>query len=293
MNIIKKSCISCIAMLCMSVSIHVSAYNLDVLVVFDSKTTHFSGSQMDKTAKDLLKKLNASMANSNLGSALNFNYRGRLERDVMQGKNFKELQSFYDSTVRTSFSRNAVLPIHKLQKQYRADVVIVVTNPKRSWFETPLCGWASGVPTQSNRDPGMSSSTLLTVGHYSPVFITATSKCLEDKIVVAHEVGHTFGLSHGFETAQHTGDSSHYSSDLIKSYAGGYGDFRTSNAQYYTVMAGASTDWVGKYDNVFSDKQRYTCGPTSQSVCGSDTANARSYLLRYAKKFSQRSEWYE
>jgi len=261
---------------------------LRVLFLFDTTYAKYGYNDRRDISKNLTKQLNRSFKESGLSGRISFTKVGAVSANVsISGSlnNSGSLINLYQkaNTIKT---RKATLPLHKLQKAYKADLVVTITKI------TNTCGVTTYLP---NKGTFRSRKRSFEFADGGQIFINNTSNCFNKKTLLAHEVGHTFGLWHGKAVKNKTGQSGHYEPrKAFRSYANGFGD-TDYLMNYGTIMAGSYLAGPGKgRDNKFSNPNSYSCGYYSDDeVCGDSTANAVKFIKINARYYNMRGDWYK
>ena len=239
---------------------------LRVLYVFDTKTTNYSQYSMLKKAKSLNKQLNKSFSNSELSDYISFTRVGTIKLDISNGGSLYKTSERYRKYKKPS-------SLGSVQKQFKADIVVTIMDTGRY----DLCGQAIDIPWSylDFQDPDNAF-----------VFLNSNSKkrCFTEPYLLAHEVGHIFGLHHGKYTADYYNDSSHFYS---AGYNNGYGVKYKYGVDYGTLMSRGVTRRI----NRFSDPSINDCGSywyDSSNTCGNSNANAVKFIKKWAKYYNKR-----
>ncbi len=269
---------------------------LRVAVVFDTFSTNYTAIERTNITNNIINNLNASFNGSGLGSYINFTLAINTTDSIsVAGDTLDYLKFKYSVNPSLAGGIKAVrLTLHKIQKNYTADVVIGIVKPS-NWLTTSICGTSVNIPNTSqitNTFPTVAS--LLKKGDDGILFLNARDTCLSRVYLTAHEVGHTFGLHHGVSVAIYNNDWSHYpTSILIGTGAGGYGKAGTSSYDYGTIMTAFNLGLSeAKKDNRFSDKTAYKCGTFDNQICGDTSSDAVSIIKANAQYYNQRGAWY-
>ena len=154
-------------------------------------------------------------------------------------------------------------------------------NPSAS----SLCGISMPIPETINN---------VKYGDNGFVFISNKKGCMDSATLIAHEVGHTFGLHHGKAIADEKGVAGHYKSNSI---ANGYGVVVDYGFDYGTIMARDLAFNRGQ-NNTFSNPHNYKCGSerytnNHNEVCGNSTANATKFISNNSRFYNMRGDWYK
>jgi hypothetical protein len=266
---------------------------LKVLFVFDRYTTNYKYEEKKEISSDLLDKLNKSFKNSYLNYSIYFIKAGIANIDVTRKgvySSFDSLVNYY-AYVSTGLDRKPKKLLHYYQKYYKADLVITIFKP-RDAGET--CGITTVLPDKRLLSKLGTKSNVFAYADGGQVFLSNSSRCLNEKSIIAHEVGHTFGLRHGKAVSEKRGISGDYDTkNAFAKYAHGYG--RNSwYRPYGTVMSGIYlTTNERRKDNRFSEKDEYDCGHNDDEKCGDSTANAVRFIIENAKYYNMRGDWYK
>jgi len=254
---------------------------LSVAFVFDRNTINLNSSQRNSLADDYMDKLNYTFKNSGLSSYIAFKKVAVAYRPISKsGDNLKKLHNrYYDYNTDAKIPKPR-LTLHYYQRYYHADVVIGIVD-----FNENVSGISAFIPKKSFGTPKKANTPLLAFGDFGICFVNYRFR--NQKEQPAHEVGHSFGFRHG-KAAEGFIDS-----NLVEKYANGYGV--TKGLNYGTVMAGRYlTSSERGIENRFSNPYSYKCGYWSDTnKCGDSTANAVTFILKYAKYFNKRGDWYE
>ena len=237
---------------------------LRVLYVFDAKTTNYSQYIMLKKADNLNIQLNRSFSNSKLSGYISFTRVGTIKLDISNGGSLYKTSERYRKYKKPS-------SLGSVQKQFKADIVVTIMDTGRY----DLCGQAIDIPWSylDFQDPDNAF-----------VFLNSNSRrnCFDSSTLLAHEVGHIFGLHHGQYNANSYNDSSHFYS---AGYNNGFGVDVNWGIDYGTIMV---RDAVR--NNTFSNPNRYDCGTilNSSNTCGNSNANAVKFIKKWAKYYNKR-----
>ncbi len=239
--------------------------NLRVLYVFDTNSKNYTYSERKNISKRLNNQLNASFSNSGLSSTISFS-KVKFEKAAV----IPSYKSLYFAKRTYQIDTNKNLVLRKLQKKHKADVVVaVMEKPNDS-----DCGQSVNIPWNyiGFADPNNSF-----------VFINSASKC-NYSYLLAHEVGHTFGLHHGKYTANYYNDNSHF---YKNGYNNGFGVKYRYGVDYGTLMARG----VVRRFNRFSNPKVKKCGSNyyfNWNACGDSNANAVKFIKKWAKYYNRR-----
>ena len=261
---------------------------LRVLFLFDSTYAKYGYYDRRDISKNLTKQLNRSFKESGLSGYISFTKVGAIPANVsISGylNNSDKLTRFYKNA-NSIKTRKATLPLHKFQKSYKADLVVSITKM------TDTCGVGTYLPNKGTFSSRKKSFEFADGGQ---VFINNASNCFNKKTLLAHEVGHTFGLWHGKAVKNKTGESGHYEpKKAFTGYANGFGD-TDYWMNYGTIMAGSYLAGPGKgRDNKFSNPNVNTCGYyKDDEKCGDSTANAVRFIKENARYYNMRGDWYK
>jgi hypothetical protein len=253
---------------------------LKVVFVFDKTTTNYSSNQRNSISEDLLLRLNESFINSGLSSKISFQRVAYLPRYVSNnGESLENIADRYDNT-RSGSSKTTRLKLHELQKYYEADIVVTIMEPG----STSLCGIAIDIPETIND---------LKYGDNGFIFLSNEDSCLDSQSLIAHEVGHTFGLHHGKAVADDRGVPENYK---VNSISNGYGVLVDYGMNYSTIMSKDIVFSEKGIGNFFSDPNKYECGfwdSDRTNVCGNSTANATKFISDNVRFYNMRGDWYK
>ena len=246
--------------------------NLRVLYVYDTITTNYSQSYIDEKSKTLNKQLNDTFKNSELSSYIYFNKLTAVNVAVSIGN-----EKLGDIVRRYNRNKSSYMVLRQLQRSFHADVVVTVMDSGKYDSE---CGMAINIPWSylDFQDP-----------EYSYVFLNSNKKknCLGNSTLIAHEVGHIFGLHHGEYVAKDTGESKNF---FKNGYNNGFGVDVNWGIDYGTVM---TKGWLA-INNRFSDPTKNECGTrfNSGKVCGDSHANSVKFIKKWAKYYNRRGGWF-
>lgn len=280
----KYLCKLAVSVVLISFSLYASAVEtLRVAVVFDTGTTSISSSERFKIAKKQVEFLNQTMEKSDLNNDIQFQlvtYKALAFSSTFE--DYDDIQNKYLNVVNDNFETGQPsLPLNFVSRDYNADIVIAVFDP---WGDNGISGRALMVPNESM---GESAANLLSFADSGIVFIHENH--VSDYTIAPHEVGHTFGLYHGYGVSQYTGDSGHYDPlNAFDTKANGYG--KSSGSRYGTIMTGYYLN-IGKPTNSFSNPNKYDCG-SSSNVCGDSFSDATSVIKRFKTYYNNRGNFY-
>ena len=259
------------------------------MFLFDTHYANYGYSDRKRISDKLFNQLIVSFSKSQLLGYISFRKVGAVPANIsMSGvlKDSGSLRNLYlkANTIKT---RKPTLPLHKFQKAYKADLVISITKINNT------CGTGTFLP---NKDTFSSRSKSFEFADGGQVFINNSKYCFDKKSLIAHEVGHTFGLWHGKAVKDKTHNSGDYNPlKAFASYANGFG-----NTDYYrnygTIMAASYlTNKQQGRNNRFSNPYSYTCGYyyNHDEKCGDSTANAVKFLKANAYYYNKRGDWYK
>jgi hypothetical protein len=252
---------------------------LNIVFVFDTTTTHYSSDNRNNESQKLIDKLNLSFFKSGLSSKIYFQRVAYIPRPVSKkGETLQNIQTRYNSN-RSGLNKRAKLSLHYVQKAYKADIVVTIMNPKKS----SLCGISMPIPETING---------LKYGDNGFVFISNQKGCMDSPTLIAHEVGHTFGLHHGKAVADDRSDSRNYKPNSLSN---GYGVLVDYGMNYSTIMSRDIVFSEKGIRNSFSNPNKYKCGfwdSDKNHVCGNSTANATKFISNNVRFYNMRGDWY-
>lgn len=286
MKYLNKSVFIVIAILIASTSAF-AVERMRVGIIFDERSFYaekpnFSKKDKQKLAKKIIRNINKVYKNSRLSSSYKFELAKVRDWNFSGGRTFHSLTKLYKKN--KASNRKAKLDLHILQQYYKLDLVIAVIGKDST---SKFAGSANGVPTYH----GYARSA-----DFGIIFINGYRNA-KQKYVISHEIGHTFGLSHGKAVADYTGKDIHYKTNGFAKGANGFGKVNTAkyyNNAYTTLMSYRYVKVRNSRanSNRYSDKTRNDCGYYHKEPCGNTNANAVHVLKRYAKEYGKRSEWY-
>lgn len=259
-----------------------SKETLDVVVLYYKSTINNvpelnSTYKRNEKSKEFIRSLKQSFNNSELGSHYDFRLKASILKDFVNITNKvnpspTDLSNIYSSYIRLSV-QNGNKPfgtLQNIQKTYNADIVLSVFPHTLGVLNTGVCG-ASPTPMKNNFFLN-NVSELLKIGPYGIIFINADSYCMKKDYLIAHEVGHGFGLKHGLTIDGEVSFNS-YKDEMID-YASGIG-YNDKNSLLYrgTIMAqpGSISDTI--HDR-FSDISVDKCGVWKNKPCGNVYSSA-------------------
>lgn len=254
---------------------------LKVVFVFDKTTTNYSLNDRKEKSLKLINQLNLSFKKSGLSSKISFERVAYLPRYVSNsGESLENIAYRYDHT-RSGSSKTTRLKLHELQKYYEADIVVTIMEAG----STSLCGIAIDIPETIND---------LKYGDNGFIFLSNKDSCLDSPTLIAHEVGHAFGLHHGKAVADDRGVHENYKSNSISN---GYGVAVDYGFDYGTIMAKDLAFSRGQ-NNTFSNPNKYECGSERNTnahneLCGNSTANATKFISDNVRFYNMRGDWYK
>ena len=245
--------------------------NLRVGVIFDWGTG-IDNIQRPQVAKKLIKNLNNTFKDSGLSSYYNFQLTKTLWVSFSGGKSKDTLKRNY---LRKAYSKYngeyaPMLSLQIYQKAYKLDLVIAIMD---MGTRNPL-GSAMRVIKKGDKID-CATFGIVFLNSYDGSSSNSFSKALINKYVLAHEIGHTFGISHGKAVADIKGSSHYQTTNAFAKGANGFGK-SSGLGKYGTLMTGAyivSRDSRARA-NYFSDKTRKDCGYYHNKACGDANANA-------------------
>jgi hypothetical protein len=263
---------------------------LDVLVLFDTNTVNLSKDKENKISEKLVNNLNKSFYYSGLSGDAIFKLKSIVSTSVgKKGDSFDDIHTM----LREKNSNGQVYnKVSAYQKTRKADVVLVITNAKDS---ENLCGRSLSVPNKDmGKEDGLTSGQILEYPDNGIVMLKAKASCLDHEVLASHEVGHSFGLSHGKFIADKTGDKGHYNEEVILDIrAGGHGENSSKwfgRDNFSTIMGRLSIDGYGTSHNFFSKENKFECGKNKSKECGTPNASAKDFIKANLKHYANRSE---
>ena len=269
---------------------------LRVLFVFDRYTTNYTSKEKTRISDNLLDKLNKTFRNSYLNYSIYFLKPGVATVDVTRHAKYTTMSSISDFYIKNSSGkdRKPKLTLHYYQRYYKADLVVSIFANTDSTSNLAKCGTSTVIPDKRLLSVFGSKYNVFAYADGGQVFLSNSKTCLNKKLIIAHEVGHSFGLRHGKAVSEKRNVPEDYDTkSAFAKYAHGYG--RNSwYCPYGTVMAGIYlTNNEKRQDNRFSENDEYECGHNDDEKCGDSTANAVRFIIENAKYYNKRGDWYK
>ena len=228
--------------------------NLNVIVVFDIDTTHYSNNRMWSLSRNLVRNLNKTFKNSGLSDVLTFNLTS-IHKAYVTAKNDERLEEISDRF----YSSRYKFPLSWFQSNKKADIVVTIMTPPKN---DEYCGQAINIPYNNFgfSDPDNS-------------YIFLSTWCIDQPRLIGHEVGHIFGIHHG-----------QYGGDFVRGIANGYGVDLDWSLDYGTIMSKAIIS-----SNRFSNPNVNKCGVFNKTnACGNSRSNAYKFIRNNAKYYNRR-----